>query len=57
MIAEYERRAAKLAALAAYADNSQERRKYLEEKEACEKMIHILQDIKTREEKNDLRKI
>lgn len=46
MIAEYERRAARLAALAACADDPRERRRYLQEKEECEKLIHVLQNIK-----------
>ena len=46
MIAEYERRAARLAALAACADDPRERRRYLEEKRECEQMISVLKKIK-----------
>ena len=52
MIAVYERRAARLAALAAYAEDPQDRRRYLEEKHDCEQMIKILRRLK-----NDSRKI
>lgn len=46
MIAEYERRAARLAALAACADDPRERRRFLEEKRECEQMIIVLKRIK-----------
>lgn len=46
MIAEYQRRAARLAALAACADDPRERRRYLEEKRECEEMISVLKNIR-----------
>lgn len=45
MIASYQRRAAKLAALAACTDDPNERRKYEQEKQICEEMVCILQNI------------
>lgn len=49
MIASYQRRVARLAALASCADDPKERRKYEQEKELCERMISILQNIYDRE--------
>ena len=53
MIASYQRRAAKLAALAACADDPKERRRLEQEKQICEEMICILQNIHNKyKEKN-----
>lgn len=46
MIDQYERRAAMYAALAAYAEDADRRRKYKDEKSACERMIKVLKTIK-----------
>ena len=46
MIDKYKRRAARLAALAAFTEDPERRRRYMLEKADCEKMIQILQRIK-----------
>ena len=48
MIAKYEQRAAKLAALAAFAKDPCTRRKYLQEEAECKRMVYILQSIHTK---------
>lgn len=55
MIDRYERRAAKLTSLAAFADNSKERCRYEKERRECEQIIQILKNIK--EKSDDLKTV
>ena len=51
MISCYQRRAARLAALAASTNDPKERRKLEYEKQICEELIRVLQNVYNREEK------
>ena len=53
MIASYQRRAERLAALAASANDPKERSRYAQEKEICERMVSILQNIHEKYKEND----
>ena len=55
MIENYKRRAARLAALAAFTDDPERRRRYMNEKADCERLIQILQNLK--EDNHDRSKV
>ncbi len=55
MIENYKRRAARFAALAAFAEDPERRRRYLLEKAECERLIQILQNLK--EDNHDRSKV
>lgn len=53
MIASYQRRAERLAALAASTSDPKERSRYQQEKEICDRMVSILQNIHEKYKENN----